>query len=364
MGLMDVLVFSTVPAPSAVAVSAGPSGLYTLPQDLGAFIGDALEDLAEAGLTVTGPDVTQVHPLARHISRTQVIYRFDRSPDYTARQLTEFADWAQYCVFRVGNGPFRNLDGENLAAPGKGVKVPVHLDAYLRRQKNLRTLRQAGLEVNEQIPVIPAEEEVRLRDGAQVVYRLGALRMLIDAARLIREGVFPPADEMLSEKALVDDALTEREQGFLEDVGRARQAAFSDGSGEMIPPALRSEAEVMLQCLPAMEALAWSIQLIDLPPQRLRAWDFDLRVWREAQPGALMEELRDETTATLLVRSPGLRGVTQLLEAFDLVHILFHGLDPEDEGLAEIRALAEQWTKALAWIVSPFRAWGQAERLL
>jgi len=363
MGIMDVLVFSTVPAVAPeVGPDDGPVAVLTDPRHLSALIGEALGDIAEAGLQVTGPDVTQVHPLARHVSRSQVIYRFTRPEGYTARQLTEFAGWARYCVFRVGNGPFRNLDGENLAAPGKGVKVPVHADAYVRRQRNLRTLRQAGLELDEQIPVIPAEEEVVLRDVTRVLYRLGALLVVVDAAEHIRQGVFPSADELVAGRSLVVDSLTGRERGFLEDVGRARQAAFStspDGGGPVIPVQLRAEAEMFARSARAVEALAWATQIIDLPPPRLRAWDFDPRAW-EAGP----ESLAEETTATLLARSPGLRGVTQLLEAFDLVHILHHGLAGEAGDGGPVPLIAEQWTKALAWIMSPRSAWGEAERLL
>lgn len=359
MGCMDVLVFSTLPtvAPE-VGSDVGPVEVFTDPRHLSGFIAEALTDVAEAGLTVTGPDVTQVHPLARHISRSQVIYRFGRPEGYTARQLLEFTGWGRYCVFRVGNGPFRNLDGENLAAPGKGVKVPVHADAHARRQRNLRTLRQAGLELDEQVPVIPAEEEVVLRDVTRVLYRLGALLVVVDAAEHIRQGVFPSADELVAGQSLVLDSLTDREWGFLEDLGRARQAAFV-GDGPEIPAQLRAEAEMFARSARAVEALAWAAQIVDLPQQRLRAWDFDPQAW-----GSAPVDLADETTATLLARSPGLRGVTQLLEAFDLAHILHHGLAGEADNDSPVPLIAEQWTKALAWIMSPRSAWGEAERLL
>ena len=352
-GGMDLLVFSTVPDPVDLP---GPVEVFTHPRDRAVFVEDALRDLAEAGLRVTGPDVTQVHPLARHISRSQVVYRLQRDDSYTTRQLIEFADWGRCCVFRVGNGPFRNLDGENLAAPGKGVKVPVHVDAYRRRQKNLRTLRQAGLELDEQIPVIPAEEEVRLRDHAQVVYRLGALALVVDAARHVREGSLPQADDLVAAQELVASSLTARERGFLADVGAARAAAFDDGGRVEFPAGLRAEAELFARSAWAVEALAWAAQLVDLPPQRIRAWDFDARAWEAPTP----ETREGETTVTLLARSAGLRGVTQLLEAFDLVHILHHGVDSDDPGAV----VAEQWTKALAWVIAPDSAWGEAERLL
>lgn len=353
MGCMDVLVFSTVPTPVAVP---GPVEVFTSPRDVGVFIEVALRDLAEAGLRVTGPDVTRVHPLARYVSRSQSVYRFRRGEGYTARQLTEFAGWGQFCVFRVGNGPFRNIDGENLAAPGKGVKVPVHPVAYHRRQRNLRTLRQSGLELNEEIPVPPAEEEVRLREHALVVYRLGALSLVVDAARHVRAGTVPQADDLVAVRELVDASLTPRERGFLGDVGGARAAAFDVGGRVEFGEALRAEAELFARSAWAVEALAWVVGVCDLPPQRTRAWDFEEGAWREAEPPGL----EGETVATLLARSPGLRGVTQVVEAFDLVHILHHGLD----GDSPVGVIAGQWTKALAWVMAPGSAWGEAERLL
>ncbi|MDO5511904.1 DUF4272 domain-containing protein [Corynebacterium sp.] len=355
---MDVLVYSTVSEPVS-ELEPVSAEVFTHPRDVAVFIEAALVDLAEAGLQITGPDVTRVHPLARHISRSQVIYRFTRDDGYTARHLVEFADWGRYCVFRVGNGPFRNLDGENLAAPGQGVKVPVHLDAYRRRQKNLRTLRQAGLELDEQIPVIPAEAEVRLRDHAEVVYRLAALSLVVDAARHVRHGSVPPADDQVAAQEWVDASMTVRERGFLADVGAARAAAFDDGR-VVVPAGLRSEAELLLRAEWAVEALAWAAQLRDLPPQRLRAWDFDARVWATAEPAPGAED----SPAALLMSSARLRGVRQLLEAFDLVHILHHGRDCADRHTARIALIAEQWTKALAWILAPTSAWGEAERLL
>ncbi|MDO5670068.1 MAG: DUF4272 domain-containing protein [Corynebacterium sp.] len=348
---MDVLVFSTVPMPVAVS-----GEVFTSPQDLGVFIEEALRDLAEAGLTVTGPDVVRVHPLARHISRSQVVYRFYRDEEYSARQLTEFAGWGQFCVFRVGNGPFRNIDGENLAAPGKGVKVPVHPVAYHRRQKNLRTLRQSGLVLDEEIPVVPAEEEVRLREHVQVVHRLAALRVLVGAARQVSAGAVPQADDLVAARELIDASLTPRERDFLGDVGVARAQAFEAGGRVELADSLRAEAELFARSAWAVEALAWVVGLVDLPPQRTRAWDFAERVFVEAAPTVL----EGETAATLLVRSPGLRGRTQVLEAFDLVHILHHGWD--DDG--QVAVIAAQWTKALAWVIAPWSAWGEAERLL
>jgi hypothetical protein len=51
------------------------------------------------------------------------------------------------------------------------------------------------------------------------------------------------------------------------------------------------------------------------------------------------------------------------LEAFDLAHILHHGLSAE-EGEGELPEIAEQWTRAMAWLFVPARAWGEADRLL
>ncbi|MCS5479753.1 DUF4272 domain-containing protein [Corynebacterium sp. YIM 101645] len=360
MGGMDVLVFSTVPQ---TAPGAEPVEVFTHPRELGGIVSGALEDLAEAGLTVTGPSVVDVHPLARHISRSAVVYRFARGEGYTARHLIEFAPWAtaRNCVFRVGDGPFRNLDGENLQAPGREVKVPVHVDAHSRRLRNLRSLRRAGLEPAEQIPVIPAEAEVQLRDSVEVVYRLGALAVVTVTARHILDGTFPPADEVLGELELVGPALTPRERSFLDEVGQARRSLFDAPAPPRIPRPLRQHAGLLHRSCHAVEALSWALQITDLPPGRTRAWDFDPEVWKGVSASGPAEEVLRLGTAALLVQAPGLRGLTQLLEAFDLVHILHHGLAEGEGGLPVI---AEQWTRALAWLCAPWCAWGEAERLL
>lgn len=357
---MDVLAFSTVPQ---ITPDIGPTQVYTHTQDLTRLIGEALEDLAEAGLTVTGPSVTQVHPLARHVSRSAVVYRFQRGDDYTSRQLIEFAPWAQVhnCVFRVGNGPFRNLDGENLGAPGRAVKVPVHVDAYRRRQKNLRSLRQAGLELDEQIPVIPAEAEVQVRDGVEVVYRIGALAVVTVVAAHILQGTYPPADEVIAELALVDSSLTPLERSFLDSVGRARRSLFDAAGPPGIPGQLRERAVLLYRSRYAVEALAWALQVIELPPARTHAWDFEAGLWEKGAPAGVEVSMLERGTVALLAQAPGLRGVTQLLETFDLAHILHHGFGA---GERELPVIAEQWTKALAWLFAPRSGWGEAERLL
>lgn len=326
---MHVLAFSTVPR---IAPDVGAEEVFTRPQEIGQLIGDSLNDLAEAGLTVTGPSVTQVHPLARHISRSAAIYRFERDSGYTARRLAEFAPWAQAhnLVFRVGNGPFRNQDGENLAAPGNEVKVPVHADAYRRRVRNLRSLRQAGLELDEGIPVIPAEAEVRLRDPAEAAYRIGALSVVAVTAAHLLDGTFPPADDVIAELRLVGPALTPLERGFLDDVGRARRQLFAAAGRPRIPAPLRRRAALLGRSRHAVEALCWALQLDDLPPARTRAWDFEPEVWRSGASAAAGERVLEQGTAALLAQSPVLRGATPLLEAFDLAHILHHGLSAEE----------------------------------
>lgn len=360
MDRMHVLAFSTVPR---VAVDLGAAQVFTRPGELGRLTGEALGDLAEAGLTVTGPSVTQVHPLARHISRSAVIYRFGRDDSYTARRLAEFRAWAQpfNLVFRVGNGPFRNLDGENLAAPGNEVKVPVHVDAHRRRVRNLRALRQAGLEPDERIPVIPAEAEVLLRDPVEVVYRIGALAVVTVTATHLLGRTLPPADEVIGELGLVGPALTALERGFLEDVGRARGLLFDAPGRPAVPADLRRRAALLERSRHAIEALTWALQLDDLPPARTRAWDFDGEAWRVGAPSGVAARSLERGTASLLLRAPELRGVTQLLEAFDLAHILHHG---SAVGKGEVPVIAEQWTRAMAWLVAPGSGWGEAERLL
>ena len=86
-------------------------------------------------------------------------------------------------------------------------------------------------------------------------------------------------------------------------------------------------------------------------------------MWRSGASAAAGARVLERGTAALLAQSPGLRGATPLLEAFDLAHILHHGLSAE-EGEGELPEIAEQWTRAMAWLFAPARTWGEADRLL
>lgn len=356
MGAMDVLAFSTVPT-----LPAG-TGVVEVITEPAAHISEALADLADAGLTVTGPSVTMTHPLARHLSRTAVIHRFERPADYTARGLVEFAAWAMdlNCVFRIGNGPFRNVDGENLLAPGNEVKVPVHPEARNRRLRNLRSLREAGYYLNEELPAVPADAELILRDPAEVTHRLCALSVIAVAAGHLLRGYLPPADDLI---AGVDLRFTAREQGFLD-------AIFSGRTG--VTPALTAEAVTFRDAAFAAEALGWALTLVDAPPSRTTAWSFTADDWRDATDPALPGEVLDAGCAVVLAGTGVLRDPSRILEALDLVHVVHHSLEvgagagvgEYDWATGSLPLVARAWTRALAWICAPGSGWGEAERLI
>lgn len=352
MGAMDVLAFSTVPVPPA-----GGDDVQVITEVAG-YVSEALADLADAGLTVTGPSVTMTHPLARHLSRTALIHRVERPDDYTARGLAEFADRAMdlNCVFRIGNGPFRNVDGENLLAPGNEVKVPVHPEARNRRLRNLRSLRAAGYHLNEELPVVPADAELILRDPAEVTHRLCALSVIAVAAGHLLRGYLPPADDLI---AGGDLHFTARERGFLDSVVGTRTG---------VTPALTAEAATFRDAAVAAEALGWTLTLVDAPPSRTTAWNFTAADWRDAAHPALPGEVLGTGCAVLLARTGTLRDPSRILEALDLAHVIHHSLEvgPEeyDWATGSVPLIARGWTRALAWVCAPGSGWGEAERLI
>lgn len=371
---MNLLVFSTVPV-----VAAGQDWV-TVVTDVGALtvlISDALRDLAEAGVTVTGPSMTLVHPLARLISRTAVVYLFEREPDYSARDLSEFQGWAESlnCVFRIGNGPFRNLDGESLSSPGMEVKVPVHRQARDRRVHTLRDLRGVGYDLNEDLPVVPAESELVLRDPAEVVHRLVALSVISTAAAHVRQETLPPTDDLVVGFELI---YTARERAFLGDIAAARGMLFDAHGSSGIPPPLVELAATFRGEQDAAEALAWALLLKELPNERTDSDVFDAEAWQKSTSETLPTEILETGYAVLLAQAPGLRQRDEILETFDLVHVLHHsaevavrqGAGDGRKGAlgawvrGDISLIARSWNRALAWICSPRSGWGEAERLL
>ncbi|RNE49952.1 DUF4272 domain-containing protein [Corynebacterium alimapuense] len=379
IGDMDVLVFSTVPivSPVGASVTAWEEAIYE-PAEIADLRILALQDLAEAGLKINDASVTRSHPLARLISRAVVVYRFRREESYSARQLGEFADWAEElnCVFRIGNGPFRNLDGESLLAPGREVKVPVHPEARNRRLRNLRSLRQAGYELNEELPVVVGDAELILRDPVEVSYRLCALSLVAASAGFITQGNFPPVEQWGPELELVEHSLNPRERSFLDDVWKAWRISVS-GSGIVAPspvpsPALIAEAATFHAESFAVEVLAWVLGQVEVAPSRLRAWDFDAEMWKVGDLEALPRCIVNDGCAVLLLQEQVLREPAVIIEAFDLAHVLHHTIEAGDRlwrqrpdwAEGNLPTIARAWTRALSWLCSPNSVWGQAERLL
>lgn len=371
---MNLLAFSTVPV---VAAGQDWVTVVTDPGALTVLISDALRDLAEAGVTVTGPSVTLVHPLARLISRTAVVYLFEREPDYSARHLSEFQGWAEHinCVFRIGNGPFRNQDGESLSSPGMEVKVPVHRQARDRRVHTLRSLRGVGYDLDEGLPVVPAESELVLRDPTEVVHRLVALSVISTAAAHIQQKTLPPTDDLVVGFDLV---YTARERAFLSDIAAARGRLFDARRSYSIPSPLVELAVTFRGEQDAAEALAWALSLRDMPKERTDSDAFNAGVWQKSTAQAFPAEILETGYAVLLMESPGLRQRSEILETFDLVHVLHHSAEVQarqESGVGGERSvgawarsglplIARSWNRALAWICSPRSGWGEAERLL
>ncbi len=106
-GYMRVGFITTVP-PEQVSVSAG----------VASTVARLIDEFADVGMVVAGPDIAQTHPLARLLTRAATVYELYRDECYTPAQLSEFAHLAARgpTVVQLGNGPVRSIDGENLQA--------------------------------------------------------------------------------------------------------------------------------------------------------------------------------------------------------------------------------------------------------
>lgn len=371
---MEVLALSSVPVVRAPAglgdgeIAAAYSPDPVSRRRLRDLIQSALSDLSDAGLAISAPSVRGVHPLARHISRSVVAYTFLRGEDYGLLQLREFQALAENanCVFRIGGGPWRNIDGENLQAPGREIKVPVHPQARNRRLLTVRELVRAGIDVDEELPAVAAEEETILRDRGEIIERMSAVAVIARTAQNLAAGAFTPADELMGGAADAS-GLTHREARFLRSVHRARAHAM-DGGGA-VPEQLRRQASHFHGARFVLEALAWVVGAVEVDPARVRAWEFD--------PGRWLSEADAELPRRILAHPAPidgeLRGLSDILEAFDLVHLLHHSIGSAAEmgnrpqlewSEGEVPDMARAWVAALAWVCQPLAEWSQAPRLL
>ncbi|WIM67455.1 DUF4272 domain-containing protein [Corynebacterium breve] len=328
---MHVTALSTVPP-------ADPRFSRCAPERVAELIGM----LADAGLTVTSPNISTTHPLARLVTRVAAIYEYERSNAYTASQLAEFSSLADEgpVVFQIGNGPLRNVDGENLQAPGMEVKLPVAADAYRRRYSSISALSQQGLDVDSSVPPVIGAAEAVLRPAGEIERMQRAHATVGHIAAELALGEAPETDDVVA----VDRALlTVREKQFLQDVG----SLLVPGRKFEMSEALQERAWLHLESVAAAEALAWAIGNAEVPEGRLRAISCEPVAWMMGAPA----------TGNAVVRS-----LEDILDAFDLNHLVHHSA-PDWVG-SEGARMAAGWNRALGWALWPKGEWGQSERVI
>lgn len=322
---MRVTVLTTVPSSNAPAT------------DVQATVARLIDEFADAGLVVTGPDIRSTHPLARLVTRAACVYELYRDDHYTPLQLSEFVHLASLgpTVVQVGNGPVRSVDGENLQAPGNDVKVPVAEDAVRRRLSSLSAMRGLGHDV----PPVLGRAEARLRALPELEAMMRAQALVGQVAALVMAGRAPESDDLVS---VGRGLMGTRERDFLREVGR-RVAA----GGFEVSDGLYREAQVHLTAVAAAEALGWVLGRVLVDDARVIPARMDPEAWVMGAPGGGSGELR---------------GMEEILDAFDLAHVVHHA---EPEWMArEGRRIARGWNRALGWALWPGSQWGQSERVI
>ncbi|MHA2789942.1 DUF4272 domain-containing protein [Corynebacterium sp. S7] len=311
-------------------------------ENISETIGSLINALADAGLPVTGADVADSHALARLVTRAAAVYQFYRDEDYKPVQLVEFSDLAAQgpTVFQIGNGPLRNIDGENLQAPGMEIKVPVAEDAVRRRQSSISKLDARGYAVDSAVPPVLGIREARLRPADELRAMMRIQSLVGHIAGLVLAGEPPETDDLVS---VGRELMSPRERDFLREVG----AMMAPGERFSVSSSLYDEALVHLTATAAAEALAWAIGRIEVAGSRLHASELDPAAWR-------IDVLRSGDGQ--------LKSVEECVVALDLVHLLHHS--QPDWLDSEGKRIARGWNRALGWALWPEGQWGQSERVI
>ncbi|WP_156802475.1 DUF4272 domain-containing protein [Corynebacterium lubricantis] len=329
--LMQVTAITTI-APSNERFSEN------LPGTVAALI----NSLADAGLPVTGADVTSAHALARLVTRAAAVYQFYRDEAYKPVHLVEFSDLADQgpTVFQIGNGPLRNIDGENLQAPRMEIKVPVAIDAVRRRQSSISELEARGYDVDASVPPVLGIAEAQLRPADELRAMMRTQSLVGHIAGLVLAGETPETDDLVS---IGRELMSPRERDFLREVG----SMMAPGARFSVSSSLYDEALVHLTATAAAEALAWVIGRISVPGTRLNAVELEPVAWR---------------ITTLRSGDGQVKSVDECVSALDVAHLLHHSqpgwLDEEGQ------RIARGWNRALGWALWPAGQWGQTERVI
>lgn len=226
-----------------------------------------------------------------HLQRTQ----HNVSLDVGVNDIEALYAWAQEAnaVLFTPDGHVRDPEGRILvnAITGEAdpeARVPFPAEAWTRKAATEAALAARGIDVPTMLPPQVSEDELILRDHAEIVGRARSLLLVALRAESVASGEPMSVDTLLAKMPLGDDHLSPDEQAFL--------AKDAPSELECAPFVWRYES---------MHVLEWVLGLVDQLPYPAAPCDAAATVAR------LIE-----------MRNPAVRPAGQILDALDFTYRL------------------------------------------
>ncbi|MEO1617023.1 MAG: DUF4272 domain-containing protein [Planctomycetota bacterium] len=200
----------------------------------------------------SGGEISQsLYGLCRHIQRTNVLVAFKVDGEH----IEAIAPWAWQAnaVLFLPDRSIRDPNGAVLYEPDTGqpdqqAQLPFPQDARQRKSQSELLLRNRLIDTPETLPPVIGEHEVAFRPADDVAWRTLALFVVAVRAESLASGKPIPIDSLREKMPLAFQALTPREQVFLDQESPSEEDVSASG--------WRYEALATLQW-----ALGWTTEL-------------------------------------------------------------------------------------------------------
>jgi hypothetical protein len=207
--------------------------------------------------------------------------------------LQAWAEAANAVLF-THDGHVTDPQGRTLvdAATGSAdpaARLPYPEAALKRKAATEAALAARGITVPATLPPLVCEDELTLRPRDEVIERARGLLLVALRAESVASGEAMPVDTLLSKMPLADDALSPKEQAFLQQEAPANQ-----------------ECAQFIWRYEALLVLEWALGLVD-----------------ELAYPAVPAEAADIVAKLIEMRGPQLRSSSDILDALDL-HYRLH----------------------------------------
>lgn len=209
--------------------------------------------------------------------------------------IAAFYEWAAQAnaLLFTEQGHVTDPQGRILVSSADGkaapdARVPYPQQALTRKAATEAALKARGIEVPDSLPPLVCEDELALRTKDEVVERARALLLAALRAESVASGEPMPVEALLSKMPLGDDALSPKEQAFLEQGAPSQQ-----------------DCAQFIWRYEALYVLEWALGLVE----------------QLTYPAAPVEAA--SVVATLIeMRGPQLRPAGEILDALDLTYRL------------------------------------------